>query len=274
MPISRASERSERAAGQPPPRLRRPAGASAKAEAERGSRGPASDGVGESEGRSPSEEKRAVLWDLDGTLVDSAELHWLSWRDTLAADGIHVTYQQVLETFGQKNDRILPGWLGEGTSAERIRQVGDAKEAEYRRLVQARGLTPLPGAAEWLRTLHAAGWKQAIASSAPGANVAVMLRVLGVDTELDAIVSAEDVTIGKPDPQVFVRAAAAVGVPVRRCVVVEDAVVGIEAARRAGMKTIGVTRVPGFEADLVVASLEDLPADAFTRLIGDEAADG
>ena len=100
-----------------------------------------------------------------------------------------------------------------------------------------------------------------------------MLRVLGVDTELDAIVSAEDVTAGKPDPQVFLRAAAAVGVPPERCVVVEDAAVGIEAARRAGIKTIGVSRVPGFDADLVVASLEDLPADAFARLIGDEAPD-
>lgn len=212
---------------------------------------------------------RAVLWDLDGTLVDSAELHWLSWRDTLAAEGHPITYQQFLDTFGQKNDRILPGWLGKDTSAERIRQVGDAKEAEYRRLVQDRGLTPLPGAAEWLRTLHATGWKQAIASSAPRANIGVMLRVLGVETELDAIISAEDVTAGKPDPQVFLKAAAAVSVPPERCVVVEDAVVGIEAARRAGIKTIGVSRVPGFEADLVVASLEDLPADAFARLIGD-----
>ena len=213
--------------------------------------------------------RRAVLWDLDGTLVDSAELHWLSWRDTLAAEGHPITYQQFLDTFGQKNDRILPGWLGKDASAERIRQVGDAKEAEYRRLVQDRGLTPLPGAAEWLRTLHAAGWRQAIASSAPRANVGVMLRVLGVETELDAIISAEDVTAGKPDPQVFLKAAAAVDVPPERCVVVEDAVAGIEAARRAGIKTIGVSRVPGFEADFVVASLEDLPADAFARLIGD-----
>ena len=212
---------------------------------------------------------RAVLWDLDGTLVDSAELHWLSWRDTLAAEGLIITYQQFLDTFGQKNDRILPGWLGPETSLERIREVGDAKEAAYRQLVQDRGLTPLPGAAEWLRTLHAGGWKQVIASSAPRANVGVMLRVLGVDTELDAIVSAEDVTAGKPDPQVFLRAAAAVGVPPGRCVVVEDALVGIEAARRAGIKAIGVSRVPDFEADLVVASLEDLPADAFARLIGD-----
>jgi HAD superfamily hydrolase (TIGR01509 family) len=216
---------------------------------------------------------RAVLWDLDGTLVDSAELHWLSWRDTLAAEGHTITYQEFLDTFGQKNDRILPGWLGKEASLERIREVGDAKEAKYRRLVQDRGLTPLPGAAEWLRILHVGGWKQAIASSAPRANVEVMLRVLGVETELDAIVSAENVTAGKPDPQVFLRAAVAVGVPPERCVVVEDAVAGIEAARRAGIKAIGVSRVPGFDADLVVASLEDLPADAFARLIGDSEAD-
>jgi beta-phosphoglucomutase len=211
---------------------------------------------------------RAVLWDLDGTLVDSAELHWLSWRDTMAAEGRPISHQQFLDTFGQKNDRILPGWLGEDTPKERVRRVGDAKEAEYRRVVQAHGLMPLPGAAEWIRALHAAGWKQAIASSAPRANVAVMLRVLGVDSALDAIVSAEDVTLGKPDPQVFLAAAAAVAARPERCVVVEDAAVGVDAARRAGMKVIGVNRSLELTADVVVASLEDLPPDAFDRLIG------
>ena len=210
---------------------------------------------------------RAVLWDLDGTLVDSAELHWLSWRDTMAAEGRPISHQQFLDTFGQKNDRILPGWLGADTPADRIRRVGDAKEAEYRRLVEAHGLTPLPGAAAWIRRLHADGWKQAIASSAPRANVAVMLRVLGVDSALDAIVAAEDVTLGKPDPQVFLAAAAAVAVPPDRCVVVEDAAVGVEAAHRAGMKAIGVNRAMSLAADVAVASLEDLPPDAFDRLV-------
>ena len=211
---------------------------------------------------------RAVLWDLDGTLVDSAELHWWSWRDTLAAEGHPITHEQFLETFGQKNDRILPGWLGADTPVDRIRRVGDAKEAEYRRLVEAHGLTPLPGASAWIRRLRAAGWKQAIASSAPRANIAVMLRVLGVDGELDAIVGAEDVTLGKPDPQVFLEAAAALAVPPERCVVVEDAAVGVEAARRARMRAIGVNRRTSLAADLAVASLEDLPPDAFDRLVG------
>ena len=73
--------------------------------------------------------QRAVLWDLDGTLVDSAEFHWLSWRDTMAAEGVTITYEQFVASFGQKNDRILPGWLGGAASADRIRRIGNAKEA-------------------------------------------------------------------------------------------------------------------------------------------------
>ena len=210
---------------------------------------------------------RAVLWDLDGTLVDSAELHWISWRDALAAEGLDITREQFLESFGQKNDRILPRWLGTGASVETIRRVGDAKEAAYRRLAEEHGLTALPGGAEWIRRLHARGWKQAIASSAPRENIGVMLRVLHVAGELDAIVGAEDVTEGKPDPQVFLTAAGRLGVPPARCIVVEDAAVGIAAARRAGMRSIGVSETARLDADIAVASLADLPDDAFDRLV-------
>lgn len=210
---------------------------------------------------------RAVLWDLDGTLVDSAEYHWLSWRDTMAAEGLSITYEQFLESFGQKNDRILRAWLGAEADAERVTRIGDAKEEEYRRLARERGLTPLPGAREWAERLHERGWRQAIASSAPRANVEVMLGVLGLSRDFDAIVSAEDVTAGKPDPQVFLKAAERVGVTPDRCVVVEDAAAGVEAARRAGMRSIGVSRTAVLDADVFVRSLADLPADAFDRLI-------
>jgi len=211
---------------------------------------------------------RAVLWDLDGTLVDSAEFHWLSWRGTMAAEGITITYQQFMDSFGQKNASILPGWLGAGADDERIRRVGDAKEAEYRRLAVAHGLTPLPGAASWVRRLHAQGWQQAIASSAPRENVGVMLHALALDGMFEVIVSAEDVTRGKPDPQVFLAAADRLGMSPARCIVVEDAAVGVEAARAARMKCIGVNRTVVLAADLAVSSLEDLAGDAFDGLVG------
>ena len=212
---------------------------------------------------------RAVLWDLDGTLVDSGDYHWRSWRDTMRGEGVELSYQQFLDSFGQKNDRILTTWMGGAATEDVIRRIGDAKEALYREFAVAEGLAALPGAAAWVERLHAAGWKQAIASSAPKENVRVMLDVLKLDHYFDAIVSAEDVTAGKPDPQVFLAAAAKLHTPPASCVVVEDAAAGIEAARRAGMKCIGVSTSSVLPADVFVRSLEDLDVDVFERLIGE-----
>ena len=202
---------------------------------------------------------------MDGTLVDSRALHWRSWREALAAEGVEVAERQFLATFGQRNDRILRAWLGEGATPEGVRRVGDAKEVAYRRLVAEQGLAPLPGAAEWVRRLGAARWRQAIASSAPRLNVEVVLRVIGLEREFAALVSAEDVRHGKPDPEVFVTAAERLGVPAARCVVVEDAEHGLEAARRGGMRSIGVGGVGS--GDVSVGSLTELEADAFERLV-------
>jgi len=208
----------------------------------------------------------AVLWDLDGTLADSEEYHWLSWRDAMRIEGVDLSYDRFLASFGQRNDRILGAWLGQ-VEPQRMRRIGDWKEAEYRRLAEERGMTPLPGAREWVERLRAAGWKQAIASSAPRLNVETMLRVLQMDGLIDAIVSAEEVSKGKPDPDVFLAAAAALSIPPPRCIVVEDAPAGVEAGRRAGMRTIGVNAKSRLAADLYVTSLADLPADAFDRLL-------
>jgi beta-phosphoglucomutase len=211
---------------------------------------------------------RAVLWDLDGTLVDSEAFHWQSWRYALDADGVIVTFDQFKASFGQRNDRILRVWLGPGATMERINRVADAKEAEYRRLAETHGLTPLPGAADWLARLQQEGWRQAIASSAPRLNVEVMLRALHLTSYFDAIVSSEDVKHGKPDPEVFLTAAARLGVPPSHAVVVEDAVAGVEAARRAGMRSVGVSMTAKLDADVAVTSLAELLPDTFDRLIG------
>ena len=197
--------------------------------------------------------------------MDSQAFHWRAWQEAMAADGAPVTEVQFLASFGQRNDAILRAWLGEGADAERIRRIGDEKEARYRRLVAEEGTAPLPGAAEWVGRLYAEGWRQAIASSAPRANVDVVVRVLGLERYFGASVAAEDVRHGKPAPDVFLAAAERLAVPADRCVVVEDAEPGIEAGRRAGMRTVGVARVR--TADVVSASLADLPPDTFERLL-------
>jgi beta-phosphoglucomutase len=209
----------------------------------------------------------AVLWDLDGMLVDSADYHWHAWRDTLKPEGVDLTYEMFLASFGRKNESFLGGWLGPGATAERIARIGDAKELAHRQLVSAGGLAPLPGALVWVERRRAAGWRQAIASSAPRGNVDVMLRAASLDGRFDAIVAAEDVTAGKPDPQVFLAAASTLRLPPSCCIVVEDAPAGIEAARRAGMRSIGVNATVMLAADLFVRSLEQLADDAFDALM-------
>jgi beta-phosphoglucomutase len=210
---------------------------------------------------------RAVLWDLDGTLADSADLHFRAWRAALAAHGCDLTYDQFRAAFGQRNASFLRAWLGGGLTDDEIQRVGDEKEAAYRAQIEAGGLEPLPGAAAWAARLRRAGWLQAVASSAPRANIETMLRVLGLAPLFDAFVGAEDVTEGKPSPQVFLAAAARLAVPPGRCVVVEDAAVGIEGARRAGMWSVGVNASERLPADVYVRSLEQLPEDAFERLV-------
>jgi HAD superfamily hydrolase (TIGR01509 family) len=211
---------------------------------------------------------KAVLWDMDGTLIDSEELHWIAWRDTMANEGIVIKREQFLATFGQRNDSIIPFWLGSAATRERIERIGRAKEELYRDLVQRVGIAPEPGVAAWLDRLHKDGWQQAVASAAQRTNIDAVLEALSANHIFQGIVSAENVHRGKPDPEVYLLAAFRVGVPAESCVVVEDAVAGIEGARRAGMRSIGVSHNgKDLHADLVVQSLELLEPDAFDHLL-------
>jgi beta-phosphoglucomutase len=184
----------------------------------------------------------------------------------MRAEGVDLTEADFRATFGQRNNEILSGWLGSQAGPERIREVGDEKEERYRALVRQEGIAPLPGAEQWVRALRARGWRQAIASSAPRLNVETVEEALGFTELVDAVVAAEDVREGKPDPEVFLTAAARLGAAPGRCIVVEDAVAGLKAARRAGMRSIGVGVDP-VHADLAVDSLEEIRLETFVGLI-------
>jgi beta-phosphoglucomutase family hydrolase len=213
-------------------------------------------------------ETRAVLWDMDGTLLDSADYHWLSWREVLAAEGFELTRKRFAESFGRRNDATLRAYFGEEFPLSEVERIGAIKEARYREIVRTRGVELLPGVGRWLARLKADGWRQALASSASLLNVEAILGALKIADFFDAIVSAEDVQTGKPDPEVFLVAADRVSTSPARCVVIEDAPAGIEAARLAGMRNIGVqSSHTSLAADVVVRTLEELPEDAFDCLV-------
>jgi beta-phosphoglucomutase len=210
-----------------------------------------------------------VLWDLDGTLIDSADQHYVAWRDALAQRGRGHTREEFMRGFGKRNDMVLRAIFGDALPPEEAARVADDKEQRYRRLVREDGLEPLPGVMDWLSRLKKQGFRQALATSAPPANVAVVVEVLGLGRFFDATASADDVERGKPEPDIFLEAARRIDVPPARCVVVEDSPYGLEAARRAGMKSVGILsdHHRELEADLVVSSLAALAPGAFEELL-------
>jgi len=208
---------------------------------------------------------RAVLWDLDGVLVDSAPFHFQAWRELLASLGRELSEADFRRTFGLRNDAILSDLVGDLPSAE-VERLAARKEALFRRAALG-NIVPLPGALALLRLLHERGFKLALVSSTPHGNIDLILGSLGVEGAFDVIVGEEGVRQGKPDPEGFLLAARRLGVPPGECVVIEDAPVGVEAAKRGGMRCVGISRDRPrdalAEADLVVETLEDPAVAAF-----------
>ncbi len=201
---------------------------------------------------------KAVIWDMDGVIADTASSHFQAWREAFGDEGIDFTTQDFKHTFGMRNDDIIREVLGRDTPNHKIELIAQRKEVDFRRV--GREVKLLPGVAELLSSLRKERFKQALASSAPLENLHLLIEVLGIKGFFDCIVSDEDVTRGKPDPEVFLVASRRLGVIPSDCIVIEDAVAGVRAAKAAGMRCIAVaTTHPADrlgEADLVVDSLE------------------
>lgn len=209
-----------------------------------------------------------IIFDMDGVLVDSAESHLQSWQVLAEENGTSVTSEQVAASFGQQNRDIVPTLFGPVSDA-RLTELANRKEQIYRDLV--REAPPIAeGAVSLVRSLHEAGAALAIGSSAPRDNIDLVLSAMGVSECIAVIVSGDDVTRGKPDPQVFAMTIEQLGVPARRCVVVEDAPVGVQAGKAAGAKCVAVLMHHPAEAfqraDLVVARLVDLSRESLDSL--------
>lgn len=202
----------------------------------------------------------AVLFDLDGVIVDSRAHHmaaWEAWGRVHAPDADADYWHR---SFGLRNDTII-GRLMPGIDAAELEQLADEKERLFRE--RARGnIVALPGVAALIDALDARGVSRAVVTSTPRENLDMILDAIGLAARFGSLVAAEDTTHGKPHPEGFLLGASRLGVPPERCIVIEDAPHGLEAARAAGMRAIAVTTThPASDlaplADLVVESLED-----------------
>jgi beta-phosphoglucomutase len=213
--------------------------------------------------------QNAVLWDLDGVLVDSRWFHYQTWKEILPQFGVELSLEKFDHTFGLNNMSFLREIFGDSVDHEFIQKVSTIKEARFRNCIKGR-LKPLPGAVKWLDYFKSHSWQQFIASSAPMENITVQVREAGLFHFLDGFVSGSNIP-GKPAPDVFLLAAAQAGVAPSACLVIEDAPAGITGAHRAGMPCIAVqTTHPKsrlLEADLVVSGLEQLEEKQIWELI-------
>jgi beta-phosphoglucomutase len=223
----------------------------------------------------------AVIWDVDGTLVDTAELHFASWLALTRELGKPLTRDEFAATFGRRNPEILRALFGDRFSEQEIADLGDRKEVLYRDAAR-KGVELLPGVRRLLEGLHAAGFKQAIGSSAPRENLDLILQLTGTAALFEAIVSMEDTQRGKPDPQVFLLAAEKLRIAPPHCLVIEDAVAGVQAAKAGGMKCIAVSfvghhppaRLQAAGADRVVRTLEEVSVEIVRQLLGSPVRPG
>jgi HAD superfamily hydrolase (TIGR01509 family) len=181
-----------------------------------------------------------AIFDHDGVLVDSLALHQEAWVEMGRRTGLDLTPEFIHETFGMTNPSIFRKLLGDAIDPEDIRRYSDLKEVCYRDLARGK-IALMDGVVELLDGLTAAGVLLAIGSSGVRPNLDLTVASCGLSGRFAAIASLEDIERGKPDPQVFLVAAAKAGVPPARAVVFEDAPVGIEAAKAAGMHAVGLT---------------------------------
>jgi beta-phosphoglucomutase len=210
-----------------------------------------------------------ILLDMDGVIVDSLHHHVEASIIFAQKHGFNITGQEVREKyFGRRNQDWMPELFGESLSVKQIHELADEKEAYFREIYE-HDIKPLDGLLEFLEDMKRNNIPIAVASSAPGENIRFTLEKTGTAKYFDAQLDESFVTNGKPEPEIYLKAAKALDMPPSRCIVIEDSAVGIEAGKRAGAKVIGITTTSPREklppADLMIDSFHELD---YQKLIG------
>ncbi|MCC8089743.1 MAG: HAD family phosphatase [Rikenellaceae bacterium] len=184
--------------------------------------------------------KKAVIFDMDGVLVDNRDIHIEAFEILCTKHGLPFDREKILRSFGQLNEQIFEALLGKGVlTPAQVQEYGIEKEEIYREIF-AKKIEPANGLIDLLKDLKSRGIKISVGSSGPLRNVQYVLDRCGIAQYFDAISNGDMVSKGKPDPEIFLLAAKLLGMEPEDCLVFEDAFVGIEAARRAGMNVVAL----------------------------------
>ncbi|MDP2729795.1 MAG: HAD family phosphatase [Dehalococcoidales bacterium] len=217
-------------------------------------------------------DEKAVIWDLDGVIVDTIPYHAQAWRQLFKEeDKPEPSKEDFGIILGLRDEDTIKKVFGEETPPPEVETLSERKEEYFRFQIASKNIEPMPGVAELLSSLRDNGFHQAVVSSGPMKNVSFLLSSLKIKELFEAVIASEDVSRGKPDPEGFLLAAGKMKINEKRCVVIEDTIPGIRAARRAGMKCVAVTgtyqRKDLAEADTVVESLAEITVKDLEALL-------
>lgn len=221
----------------------------------------------------------AVIFDMDGVLVDSNPFHLRKWMDVFRAHGIPFDEQELPKTImGPSNDWIFRRFLGEDLTPEQLAELGEELEINFRRAIGPHARA-FPGVRRFIDECHTQGIVMAVASAAIAKNVNFLVSALGLQDYFRVLLTAGDITHAKPDPEIYLKTAEMLGVSPATCAVFEDSFVGIAAAKRAGMKCVAIASTFAAEdlrretrADLIVPSFEAVSLETLHHLFNGASA--
>lgn len=184
--------------------------------------------------------KQAVIFDMDGVIAHTNPWHSLAFREFFKKRDLYPTDAEFAEhMFGKSNSYILKHFLGRPVTGDEFTAMEEEKEGLFRE-IYAPHVKDIDGFLDFLAGLKQAGLKTGVATSAPRANLDLIMGKLGFGPQMESVMASENVTRHKPDPEVYLKSAANLGAEPAHCLVFEDSFSGITAARNAGMKVVGV----------------------------------
>lgn len=205
----------------------------------------------------------AIIFDMDGVLVDSNPVHLRKWMDFFEAHGIPYDENELPNiVLGPSNEVIIRRHFGEEITPEQLAELGAELEADFRKEIGAHA-RPFPGVRHFIEECHAQGIAMAVASAGIARNVNFLVSAMGLGEYFREVLPVESISHPKPHPEIYLKTAGKLGVDPTACAVFEDSFVGIEAAKRAGMKCVAIASTFPAEvlrrethADLIVPSFE------------------
>ena len=208
-----------------------------------------------------------TIFDWEGVVVNSSSIHLTSWERLAEELHFELPPDHFERGFGKRNETIIPEILKWTESDELIRSWGKRKEEIYREIAQSDGISIGEGAREFLSLIQQKKIRSVVGSSTERANIELAIQQHKLETYFEGLISSEDVSIGKPNPEVFLKAANVLGLPPSECLVIEDSPHGIEAGQRGGMKTLALTTTHPREVfselkpDFIFSSLKTIDLD-------------